>query len=108
MKLEEQFLFKEYAAGEKTCFRQCSLKHMNFSLVFVSNKIEMLSTFSQLLWERWGCYVLCLFFVSLITCFKNGVKAEMALLGLPRMSRWPHHHPLHIAQPALVVAVVRI
>ena len=42
------------------------------------------------------------------TCLVNGVKAQVPLLGLARVARGPHDHPLHVAQPALVVAVVRI
>ena len=46
--------------------------------------------------------------LSSATCLKNGIEAEMTLLGLAGVSWWPHHHSLHVAQSPLVVAVIRI
>ena len=42
------------------------------------------------------------------TCFVDSIEAEVPLLGLARVPGRPHHDPLHVAQPALIVAVVRI
>ena len=38
----------------------------------------------------------------------DGVEAEVTLLSLAGVAGGPHYHPLHVAQPALVIGVVRV
>lgn len=42
------------------------------------------------------------------TCFEGGVEAQVSALGFARVSRRPHHDAAHVAQTALVLAVVAV
>jgi hypothetical protein len=42
------------------------------------------------------------------TCFEGGVEAQVSALGFARVSRRPHHDAAHVAQAALVLAVVAV
>ena len=43
-----------------------------------------------------------------LTCLVNGIKTKMTFLRFARVTRGSHYNPLHIAQSALIVAVIRI